>query len=417
MASLKKRGNSFQIQYYVGKKQRRIGLGQVPLQIAKEKLRQFESARMRGDDIPLPTRTPIADVVTAYVEHIRAVKTPKSAQTDIYYLREVFGPICPALEITSRIVTDACKKRPRPKTQRRQRVATVEASHFENITTADLATFISTHTRTRGLAPKTANRYREVIVRLFNWATHQRGVTHARRQEPRRSRRTLQGAGAPDSLSHVSSDRRADRGPPGAPAAPGHGGHADLHWPTPGRNCSGSRARTSDSPPASRGLIHVRAKTANGQSWQPKTRNNRAVPVSTDLRAYLDAYVPRPSIGGWYFPSPRGARWDEDGFSKHLRAANARGLLPWTCLDFRHTFGSHLAQRGISLYKISWLMGNSPEICRRHYATLAPEAVLRDVQFGRVPNRGSNPEVACSITLTSECYHGTKTSPLLRCHP
>lgn len=46
-----------------------------PPQIAEEKLRQFESARMRGDDFPLPTRMPIADTVTAYVEHIRAVKT------------------------------------------------------------------------------------------------------------------------------------------------------------------------------------------------------------------------------------------------------------------------------------------------------------------------------------------------------
>ena len=76
MASLKKRGKSYQIQYYASGKQRRISIGRVPLQIAKEKLRQFESARLRGEDIPLPTRTPIPDVVTAYVEHIRAGSTP-----------------------------------------------------------------------------------------------------------------------------------------------------------------------------------------------------------------------------------------------------------------------------------------------------------------------------------------------------
>jgi len=145
MASLKRRGEAFQIQYYAGGKQKRVGLGRIPYQLAKEKLRQFESARARGDDSPFPTRTPIAQVVAAYVEHIRHVKTPKSAQTDVYYLREAFGPICPALEITSRKVTEACRKRPRKNTGKRRRVATIEASSFEAITTADRT---SNHTDT-----------------------------------------------------------------------------------------------------------------------------------------------------------------------------------------------------------------------------------------------------------------------------
>ena len=38
--------------------------------------------------------------------------------------------------------------------------------------------------------------------------------------------------------------------------------------------------------------------------------------------------------------------------------------------------------KGESLYKISTLMGNSPEICRRHYATLMPEALVQSVEFG-----------------------------------
>lgn len=46
-----------------------------------------------------------------------------------------------------------------------------------------------------------------------------------------------------------------------------------------------------------------------------------------------------------------------------------------------HTFGSQLAQNGVSLYKISALMGNSPEICRRHYASLLPDAMRAEVEF------------------------------------
>ena len=51
------------------------------------------------------------------------------------------------------------------------------------------------------------------------------------------------------------------------------------------------------------------------------------------------------------------------------------------CLDYRHTFGSQLAMKGESLYKISTLMGNSPEICRRHYAALIPETLSGSVEF------------------------------------
>ncbi len=37
--------------------------------------------------------------------------------------------------------------------------------------------------------------------------------------------------------------------------------------------------------------------------------------------------------------------------------------------------------KGESLYKISTLMGNSPEICRRHYAALIPESMIESVEF------------------------------------
>ena len=37
--------------------------------------------------------------------------------------------------------------------------------------------------------------------------------------------------------------------------------------------------------------------------------------------------------------------------------------------------------KGESLYKISALMGNSPEICRRHYAALVPESMVDSAEF------------------------------------
>jgi hypothetical protein len=37
--------------------------------------------------------------------------------------------------------------------------------------------------------------------------------------------------------------------------------------------------------------------------------------------------------------------------------------------------------KGESLYKISNLLGNSPDICRRHYAALIPEAMIESDEF------------------------------------
>ena len=136
------------------------------------------------------------------------------------------------------------------------------------------------------------------------------------------------------------------------------------------------------------GAIRVRAKTIDGEFWQPKTKVNRIVPISSKLRQHLEKYRPKITPGKWYFPSPDGKRWDCDNFSADLRAANSATNVQWGCLDFRHTFGSQLAMKGESLYKISKLMGNSPEICRRHYAALLPESLVDSVEFLRA---GSSP--------------------------
>ena len=107
------------------------------------------------------------------------------------------------------------------------------------------------------------------------------------------------------------------------------------------------------------GMLRIRAKTINGEHWQPKTGVNRVVPISSTLRKYLDLYRPAQVEGSWFFPSPQGKRWHPDNFSGNLRNLNSLRVLNWTCLDYRHTFGSQLAMKGESLHKISKIMGNS----------------------------------------------------------
>lgn len=54
-------------------------------------------------------------------------------------------------------------------------------------------------------------------------------------------------------------------------------------------------------------LIQVRAKSVEDESWQPKTKRNRVVPISNDLYAILKGYT-ASAAATWYFPSLTGKR-------------------------------------------------------------------------------------------------------------
>lgn len=50
---------------------------------------------------------------------------------------------------------------------------------------------------------------------------------------------------------------------------------------------------------------------------------------------------------------------------------------------WRHTFASLLVQDGVELDAISAWMGNTPEVCRRHYAAFIPRD-RRDARIDRL---------------------------------
>ena len=375
MACLKKRGDVYYAQYYLGGKQKRVCLDTTSSKLAKEKIRQIESAMVRGNDLPLPTKTPVAQVVTAYVDYLHSVKTERNVRRDVYYLREAFGPICPALQIKNAKLSQMMKR-----CHPRQGRPVIEVPIFEQITTADIAQFISIQTRRRSLAPKTANRYREILTRLYNWAMDQHGIRIPNDKNPAaKVERYREKASTISFLTLEQIDEQLDA----------LKSYPQLQTMVALYIFAGLRREEAvwlthkdiDLKAGRLGMIRVQAKTVNGEYWESKTRVNRAIPISSRLRVYLDNYAPAKVDGGWYFPSPQGKRWDVDNFSQLLRRVNKQTALPWGCLDFRHTFGSQLAMKGESLYKISNLMGNSPEICRRHYAVLIPEELADCVEF------------------------------------
>lgn len=50
------------------------------------------------------------------------------------------------------------------------------------------------------------------------------------------------------------------------------------------------------------GMLRVRAKTVDGDFWQPKTKRNRVIPISDSLLPILSAYQ-LPRDREWFFPS------------------------------------------------------------------------------------------------------------------
>lgn len=376
MAGLISRGDVYYAVYYVGKKQKRVSLETSTLQLAKEKLRQLESSLYRGNDNPLPSKTPIAKVVAAYIEGMRSRKTAKSVQRDISYLRAMFGPICGDLELKNSKIGQKAIKRPSSKAP-----SYIEANYFEQLTTADFANFIASQVRRKALSPKTANRYREILTRLCNWAIKQNGIRMPGDKNPAAKIERYRERAPMISfltLQQIDEQLMALEGLPMLQTIVAmyiYSGlrREELCWLT---------ADDVDLKAGAYGMIRICAKNINGKLWEPKTKTNRAVPISRTLRTYLDRYQPREVQGNLYFPTSNGCQWDPDNLSREIRNANNAAGLDWTCLEFRHTFGSQLAMKGESLYKISAIMGNSPEICRRHYAALLPESLITSVEFG-----------------------------------
>lgn len=367
MASLKMRGGVWYVQVCEGGQVRRHSLRTSSIQIAKERLRQIESAKLRGADCPLPTRTPIADIVAAYMDHIRLHKTASSVKTDAYYLRQAFGPCCPAL------APPLAGKTWRPKP--------IPVAYLEEMTTEAVSVFIGNRVREGGLAPKTANRYREVLHRLVAWAMRERGVkmpgdknpvAHVGRYRVRAPEITYL------TLEQIDRQLAALADEPMLQAMVAVYIYAGLRR----EEALWLRIGDIDLRVPPHGVIRIQAKSVDGDRWEPKTKRNRIVGIGPSLRAYLDRYTPRITPGKWYFTSPEGKRWDPDNFSAALRDANRKANISWSCAIYRHTFASQLAIDGVSLQKIAALMGNSPEICRRHYAALSPESLIECVEFG-----------------------------------
>lgn len=240
---------------------------------------------------------------------------------------------------------------------------------FAEVTPAAITEFLTARAAA-GRGPKTLNRIREVLHTMFAWFVEQEWLEA---NPVRRVRRAREPAPAIRALTVPQLDALFAATRPDI-----------IHPIVATIACAGLRRgeaiwlRREDLDLAE-GFVRVRAR--RDRAWQPKTARNRTVPISRRLRTELEqTWRPHPT-SEWAFPSPKGCRWDGKNLHTRWRRIMLSRSWCWTMLDLRHTFATQLVARNVSLARVAALMGNSPEICRRHYAHISTEDLRAEVDF------------------------------------
>lgn len=390
MATTYLRGKTWWISYSVGRKRIQRSLKTTNAREAEEYRKQYSAAETINL-LPEPSSTPIGPFLQDLCEYWRKTRKGKGAASDIGRLRQFFGPACEAMEYPPR--TEKRFKDNPPKTPKRRSDdgdCFIPIKKLEQLTPKMIDAILRERYLAGEITGKTANRYRGVLSSMFTYARKHHGYICP----DRRYRSPIEGVDRfPEQtppirwLNHQQIDEQLKVLEP----------YPQLRAMVAVAIFAGPRREavtwlTREDVDLDNRVLHIRAKEIDGQYWEPKTGRDRSVPISNRLAEILGDYQP-PAESTWFFPSPQGERYHPDNFSAKLHDVNEAAGLKWSCMDFRHTFGSHLAQKGVSLYKISALMGNSPEIARRHYAALLPAEMREEVEFATPGKDGDgNPE-------------------------
>jgi integrase len=379
MASIYRRGQTWWMKYYVGGKAVRRSLKTRNAREARKICEQYSAAEKIGL-LAEASSTPIGPFLQDICEYWKRTRKCKGAANDISRLRRFFGPVCPALEYGERTESrhkDSCRSALKAKDEQTGRMIPVK--RLEQLTPEILSRVLQDWLVETDVTGKTINRYRGVLSSMFTYARKHHGYVCP---DPR-YKNPIEGVDRFPERNHTIRWLNADEIDEQLAVLDDH---PQLRAMVAVAIFAGPRREaitwlTRDDVDLHRRVLHIQAKTIDGQFWEPKTGRNRSIPISTRLQEILSDYAP-PGGSIWFFPSPDGERWHPDNYSLKLRTMNQHAGLTWSSMDFRHTFGSHLAQKGVSLYKISSLMGNSPEICRKHYAALQPHEMRDEVEFG-----------------------------------
>jgi integrase len=123
--------------------------------------------------------------------------------------------------------------------------------------------------------------------------------------------------------------------------------------------------------------IHVQST----DTFRPKDREDRVIPMTKAFKAFLKTYgfrspfMLRPEVPHW----KSRYRWD---FRRPWTEYVAKQKCPWVTPHIaRHTFASLLASKNASIYKIAQWLGNDVRVVQKHYAKLLPKDEDIEVAF------------------------------------
>jgi hypothetical protein len=207
------------VNYYHKGKRIRHSLWTTDERAALKKLKKLEGEFVTGE-LESRSLTPIVPLLEEFTGHLATARTKKSYKNDISYLRIFFGPICDALK---------------PGGTRNRRFGQgegsagidrfkgrhVEVKTLEQLSANVMSNFINMRITKDGISPKTANRMREVLHVLFNYAIRQHGFRSL-------DRRFSNPVDAVHSLPHAGSDRQATQSLGGRSRPEGNRCRADL---------------------------------------------------------------------------------------------------------------------------------------------------------------------------------------------
>lgn len=107
-------------------------------------------------------------------------------------------------------------------------------------------------------------------------------------------------------------------------------------------------------------------------SFKPKDRDRRTVPMTRDFQAFLAGwkmrrpYVLKPQVR-------KGRSLYRYDFRRPFACYMERMGEVITAHDMRRSFASNLAQKGVSIYKIAKWLGDEVQVVQDHYAHLLPQ--------------------------------------------
>ena len=279
MASIYRRGQTWWMKYYVGGKAVRRSLKTRNAREARKICEQYSAAEKIGL-LAEASSTPIGPFLQDLCEYWKRTRKCKGAANDISRLRRFFGPVCPALEYGERTESrhkDSCRSALKAKDEQTGRMIPVK--RLEQLTPEILSRVLQDWLVETDVTGKTINRYRGVLSSMFTYARKHHGYVCP---DPR-YKNPIEGVDRFPERNHTIRWLNADEIDEQLAVLDDH---PQLRAMVAVAIFAGPRREaitwlTRDDVDLHRRVLHIQAKTIDGQFWEPKTGRNRSIPIST----------------------------------------------------------------------------------------------------------------------------------------